>query len=94
MEKWLIERGYNEKMIRKQILRAREHSRNDLLEKEKPQMSEQKLTFNITCYPAFQNVRAIMEELHILLTPNIEHNKVLPNVPLQGIRMTKALRIS
>ena len=35
LEKWLMERGYNEKMIRKQILRAREHSRNDLLEKEK-----------------------------------------------------------
>ena len=43
-----MERGYNEKMIRKQILRAREHSRNDLLEREKQQMSEQKLTFNIT----------------------------------------------
>ena len=48
MEKWLIERGYNEKMIRNQILRAREHSRNDLLEREKQQMSEQKLTFSIT----------------------------------------------
>ena len=71
-----MERGYNEKMIRKQILRAREHSRNDLLEREKQQMSEQKLTFNITYYPAFQNVRAIMEELHILLTPNKEHKKV------------------
>ena len=34
------ERGYNEKMIRNQILRAWEHSRNDLLEREKPQMSE------------------------------------------------------
>ena len=32
LEKWLMERGYNEKMIRKLILRAREHSRNDLLE--------------------------------------------------------------
>ena len=61
-----MERGYNEKMIRKQILRAREHSRNDLLEREKQQMSEQKLTFNITYYPAFQNVTAIMEELHII----------------------------
>ena len=48
LEKWLIERGYNEKMIRNQILRAREHSRNDLLEREKQQMSEQKLTFSIT----------------------------------------------
>ena len=37
LEKWLMERGYNEKMIRKQILSAREYSRNDLLEKEKQQ---------------------------------------------------------
>ena len=34
-------------MIRKQILSAREHSRNDILEKEKQQMSEKKLTFNM-----------------------------------------------
>ena len=69
LEEWLIQRGYNEKMIHKQIWRAREHSRNDLLEREKPQMLEQKLTFNITYYPGFQNVRATMEELHLLLTP-------------------------
>ena len=56
--KWLMERGYNKKMIRKQILRARERSRNDLLEREKPQMSEKKLTLNITYYPACQNVRS------------------------------------
>ena len=54
-----MERDYNQKMIDKQILRAWEHSRNDLLEREKPQMPEQKLTFSITYYPAYQNVRAI-----------------------------------
>ena len=43
LEKWLMERGYTQKMIRKKILSAQEYSRNDLLEKEK-----QKLTFNIT----------------------------------------------
>ena len=48
LEKWIMERGYNEKMIRKQILSTREHSGNDLLEKEKQYMSEKKLTFNIT----------------------------------------------
>ena len=90
-KKWLLERGYNEKMIRKQILRAREHSRNDFLEREKQQMSDQKLTFNITYYPAFQNVRAIMEELHILLTPNTEHKKVFPNVPVIGFRNVRAI---
>ena len=35
LERKLMERGYNGKMIRKQILRAREHSRKGLFEKEK-----------------------------------------------------------
>ena len=87
-----MERGYNEKMIRKQILSAREYSRNDLLEKEKQQMPEKKLTFNITYYPAFQHVRRIMEELHILLTPNKEHRKVFPDVPVVGFRNGKSLK--
>ena len=81
-----MERAYNEKMIRKQILKAREYSRNDLLEREKPQMSEQKLTFNITYYSDFQNVRTIMEELHILLTPNKEHKRLFPNVLVTQLR--------
>ena len=86
-----MERGYNEKMIRKQILSAREHSRNDLLENEKQQISE-KLTSNITYYPAFQNVRSIMEEMHILLTPNKEHKKVYPGVPVAGFWNGKSLK--
>ena len=81
-----MERGYNEKVIPEQILRAQEHSRNNLLEREKPQMSEQKLTFSIDYYPAFQNVRTIMEELHILLTPNKEHKKVFPNATVIGFQ--------
>ena len=92
LEKWLMERGYNEKMIRKQILSAREYSRNDLLEKEKQQMPEKKLTFNITYNPTFQNVRRIMEELHILLTPNKEHRKVFSDVHVVGFRDGKSLK--
>ena len=42
-----MRRGYNDKVIRKQLLRAREHSGNDLLEREKSQIPDQKLTFNI-----------------------------------------------
>ena len=90
LEKWLMERGYNEKMI-KQILSAREHSRNDPLEKEKQQISERKLTFNITYYLAFRNVRSTMEELHILLTPNEEH-KVFPDVLVVGFWNGKSLK--
>ena len=87
-----MESCYNERMISKQIWRAREHSRNDLFETEKPQISELKLTFNITYYPAFQNVRAMMEELHTLLTPNKDHKKVFPNVPVIGFRNGKSLK--
>ena len=79
-------------MIPNQILRTREHWKNDLLEREKPQMSEQKLTFNITYYPAFQNIRTIMEELHILLTPNKEHKKLIPNVAVIGFQKSKSLK--
>ena len=79
-------------MMRKQILSAREHSRNDLLEKEKQRCLRKKLTFKITYHPAFQNARRIMEELHILLTPNKEHKKVFPDVPVVGFRNGKRLK--
>ena len=37
-----------------------------------------------------QNVRAIMEELRILLTHNKEHKKVFPNVPIIGFQNGKS----
>ena len=63
-------------MVRKQVLRAREHSRESLLEKVKSESDQKKLTFNITYYPAFQSVRNILQELHILLTSDQKHKKV------------------
>ena len=76
-----MERGYNGKMIRQQILKAREHSRKDL-EREKAETSEPRLTFNITYYPIFQNIRNILQELH---------KKVFPDVPVVGFVMVRAL---
>ena len=43
-EGWLMESGYNGKM-------------KNLLEREKTETSDPKLTFNITYYPVFQNTR-------------------------------------
>ena len=92
LEGWLMERGYNGKMIRKQILKAREHSRKDLLEGEKAKTSEPRLTFNITYYPVFQNIRNILQELHLLLAPDKEHKKVFLDVPVVGFRNGKSLK--
>ena len=87
-----MEKEYNGQMIRKQILRAREHSRKDFLEREKTETSETKLTFNITHYPVFQNIRNILQELHLLLAPDKEHEKVFPNVPVVEFRNGKSFK--
>ena len=64
LEHWLHERGYSERVVRQEILKAR---------KIRDHPKENKLTFNITCYPAFQNTKTILEELQILLAPDKEH---------------------
>ena len=92
LEGWLMERGYNRKMIRKQILRVREHSRKDLLEREKAKTSKLRLTLNITYYPVFQNIRNILQELFLLLAPDKEHKKVFPDVLVVGFRNGKSLK--
>ena len=56
-------------------------------------MSEKTLTFNITYYAAFQNVKSIMKELHILLTLNEYHKKKFSNVPVAGSRNAKSLKV-
>ena len=45
----------------------------------------------MTYYPAFQNVRSILEEFEILLAPDNEH-KVFPEAPIVGFRNGKSLK--
>ena len=40
----------------------------------KERKKKQKLTFNITYYPAFQNIRNILQELNLLLGPFVIRN--------------------
>ena len=87
-----MERGNNEKMIRKQILRAQEHCRKDLLEIEKSETSQPRITFNITYYPVFQNIRNILQDFHLLLASDREHKKVFPDVPVAGFCNGKSFK--
>ena len=79
-------------MVRKQVLRAREHSKESLLEKVKSGSGQKKLTLNNTYYPGFQHVRNLSQELHILLTPDQEHRKVLLDIPVVGLCDGKSLK--
>ena len=80
LEKWLIERGYSEPEVRKQILRIKGFSRDSLLDRENTREEQDKITFNLTYYPVFQNVKNVLAELHLLLTPDDAHKVVFTNV--------------
>ena len=92
LESWLLEKGCSEKMVRKQISRVREHSRGRLLKKVKSESNQNKLIFNSTYHPVFQNVRNILQELHILLTPDKEHRKVFHHIAVVGFRNGKSIK--
>ena len=93
LESWLFEKGYSKKMVRKQVLRALEHSRESLLNKVKSEFDQNKLTFSLTYYPVFQYVTNILQELHILLTPDQDqHKKVFQDIPVVGFSNGKSLK--
>ena len=60
LEKWLIERGYTEREVRKQILQARGFSRDSLLDRENTKEELNKMAFNLIYYPVFQIVKKIL----------------------------------
>ena len=81
-----MEKGYRKRMVTAQILKARAESKDSVLERGNTRTCEKKLTFNITYYPAFQNVRRILAELQILLASDKEHKNLSPKVPIVGFR--------
>ena len=92
MEDWLLKRGYNSRLVREQILKARKHTRVDLLHNVSQPKSDKKLIFNITYHPALSKVKNILKRVHLLLTPDREHQKVFSKIPIVGFRRAKSLK--
>ena len=92
LEKWLSERGYSEKLVPKEILKARGQLRETVLDKEKMSRNDERVTFNITYCPIFKNIRNILEKLHILLAPDQQHRKVFTDIPRIGFKNGKSLK--
>ena len=57
LEMRLIGKSYSEREVRKQVLRARGFSRHSLLDRENTKEKQNKITFNLTSFPVFQNVK-------------------------------------
>ena len=58
----------------------------------KDKRNDNKLVFNITYNPHFSNLKDIMSFLHLLLTPDLEHQQVFYKVPIIGFRRAKDLK--
>ena len=91
LESWLMSRGYSEKLVRRQILRARKLKRDDLLDRA-PIKKDSKLVLNVTYHPAHSKVKNVLSDIHLLLTPNEEHRRVFHNVPIVGFKRCKSLK--
>ena len=84
LEVWLKNLGYNEKLVRQQILKARKYKRTELLYSQREEVHKNKLVFNITYYSIFSKPKNILSKIHLLLTPDREHSKVFENIPIIG----------
>ena len=47
---------------------------------------------NITYHPVFQDVRKILEKLHVILASDDGHKIVFPDVPMIGFKNNKNLK--
>ena len=92
MEVWLKERGYSDKLVRGQILKARKFSRSEVLNKRKRVGNNSRFAFNITYHPVLSKLKNVLSEIHSLLTPDREHGKVLEKIPIVGFRRAKSLK--
>ena len=93
LEVWLRERGYSDKLVRQQVLKARKHRRKDLLNGMKDKRNDFKLVLNITYHSNVSNLKDTMSFLHLLLTPDQEHQKVFHKVPIMGFQRGKGLKV-
>ena len=58
----------------------------------KGKKNDYQLVFNITYHPNFSKLKDTMSFLHLLLTPDQEHQKVFHKVPIIGFRRAKSLK--
>ena len=73
-------------------MRSRAICRDDLLNRERTLQEKTQVTFNLTYYPVFKDVRKILKELHLLLTPDQAHKRVFSEVPIIGFKNAKSLK--
>ena len=91
VEVWLKNRGYDEKLVRQPILRARKYKRTELLYRQREEVHKNKLVFTVTSYLMFSKLKNILLRIQFLLTPDRERSKVFENITIIGFKKGKIL---
>ena len=63
-----------------------------MLDKEKSQGNDSKLTFDVTYYPVFRHLKSQLKESHVILVCDKDHQKVFPELPNIGFKNNKNLK--
>ena len=91
LECWLKDRGYNEKVVKQQILKVRKFTSKDLLYQDSKTKGRNKFVFNFIYHPAYSKLKYILSNINLLLAPDIQYRKLFPEVPV-GFRRGKSLK--
>ena len=73
-------------------MKARKFTREDLLNQDSTTKGRNKLVFNFTYHPAYLKLKHILSNINLLLTPDVQHLKVFPEVPMVGFKRRKSLK--
>ena len=71
---------------------SRDFSRDSLLDRENIREEQNEITFNLTYYSIFQNVKNFLAELHHLLNPDDDHKAVFENIPIIGFKNNRSFK--
>ena len=63
-----------------------------MLDKEKSQGNDSKLTFNVRYYPGFRHLENQLKKLHVILAFDEAHKKVFREVLIIGFKNNKNLK--
>ena len=93
LKSWLLDRGFDSRMVSQQVDRAKGLDRNALLNKEEGRVSDSRINFVLTYHPALNTkIIEILHRNHRLLQTDDAHKWVFEEFPRVAFRRPKNLK--
>ena len=70
-------------------MKPKKFTRKDLLNQDSKTNGRNKLIFNFTYHSAYSKLKHVSKNINLLLTPDAQHRKVFPEVPIVGFKRGK-----